>query len=429
MLTGSAWISPLCLLWKLHRDPLNFLTSLHRCHGRFVALRGGPRPVYSLSDPELIREVLIVRGDHFAKGRGLELAKAVIGEGLLTSEGEVHRCQRRQLQPAFSRGRLEHDADLMVQATLDMMAGWHDGEQRDFYEEMTALSLDIMARSLFGRSLGEQAPLFLEALHLTVDRFQVGLIPIMGLIERLPLEFNRRFVRAIERLDEVVQRRIQERRSGPPGPDILWFMLESNFSEQQLRDETMTMFLAGHETTASALSWMMGLLGQHPEWAQRASHEVDQVLGSRLAAARDVSQLALCQGIWLEAMRLYPPAWMIGRRCLRPTHIGQESIPAGSIMILSQWVTHRDPQIYALPEQFCPQRWVGQGPPRLAYFPFGAGPRLCIGETFARLEGVLILASLLQRFRFRALGPELPRPIPRVTLEPRGGLPLLIEAR
>jgi cytochrome P450 len=174
---------------------------------------------------------------------------------------------------------------------------------------------------------------------------------------------------------------------------------------------------------------MMGLLGQHPEWAQRASHEVDQVLGSRLAAARDVSQLALCQGIWLEAMRLYPPAWMIGRRCLRPTHIGQEPIPAGSIMSLSQWVTHRDPQIYALPEQFCPQRWVGQGPPRLAYFPFGAGPRLCIGETFARLEGVLILASLLQRFRFRALGPELPRPIPRVTLEPRGGLPLLIEAR
>ena len=416
-------MSPLCLLWHLHRDPLDFLYRLHRRHGRYVALQAGPRPIYSVSEPELIRDVLVVQGEHFAKGRGLELAKAVIGEGILTSEGEHHLCQRRKLQPAFQRQRLEYDADLIVRATLERLQGWRHGQIRDFYKEMTALSLDIMARILFGHPLGEQqSELFLEALHLTVDRFQVGLIPIMGLVEKLPLKFNRRFLQAIERLDRVVDELIRRRHQQGPGPDILWLLLQSDLTPRQLRDETMTMFLAGHETTASALSWMMALLGTHPQWAQRAREEVDRVLGSTPPQAGDVARLKLCQGIWLESMRLYPPAWMMGRRCLHPVTIGGESVRAGAVFILSQWVTHRDPELFPLSLQFCPQRWLGAPPPRLAYFPFGAGARLCIGEPLARLEGTLILALLSQGWKVEALSPELPRPVPRVTLEPRSGV-------
>lgn len=425
--TGRLKISPFCLLWKLTRDPLDFLMRLHRRHGTFVVMKVGLKRVYSVIEPELIRQVLVTQGSCFAKGRGLELAKAVVGEGILTSHGDFHRRQRRLIQPLFQRNRLEHYGQVMVETTREHLSTWRHGKGCDLAAEMTDLSVEIVTRTLFGRSLGGDRELFLEALHLAVERFQVGLIPIMGLLEKLPLPSNRRFRLAVERLDRVVLRLIQERRQAPPGPDMLYQLMSAedegrSMSDRQLRDEVMTLFLAGHETTASALAWTMALLGAHPEWLTRGCQEVDQVLGQRPPSLGDLSALPVCQGIWLESMRVFPPAWMIGRRSLETVDLGGECLPSGSIIILPQWVTQRQVAYFAQPERFCPERWQGPPPPRFAYFPFGGGARVCIGEQFARVEGVLVLASLLQNWTFQTLQAGLPKPIPRVTLQPKGGV-------
>ena len=422
----SVKINPFCLLYRLNQDPLAFLSQLHRQHGSFVSLRCGPRPVYSIVEPELVREILVVEGQAFRKGRGLEMAKSVLGDGLLTASGELHALQRKRIQPLFSRPRLQGYAQIMVATSQEFLRDWRDGQERDVATDLAALSLEIITRILFGRSIGDRGQLVRQALTLAVDRFRVGLIPIMGLLEKLPLPSNRRFQRAVARLDRVLFELIQERRQQPAGEDMLYGLLSEGMSDQQLRDEAMTLFLAGQETTASALTWALGLLALHPQWQRQAGQQLQEVLDGRPPEFADLGQLTLCQGIWQETLRLYPPAWLIGRSCIEPVVVGGESIRVGSTIILPQWVAHRQPAYFPDPETFQPDRPT---PPRFAYFPFGGGARVCIGEHFSRAEGVLILATLLQSWEFHPLQSRLPRPIPRISLLPAGGLQLLLRPR
>lgn len=429
--SGRVPISPWRMITGLQRDPLNFLSALHRKHGTFVAVQCGPRPVYSIIEPEIVREVLVTQGSSFRKGRGLEMTKSVLGDGLLTSHGELHRRQRRLVAPAFQRARLEKDAEIIVSLSAAEFSRWRPSEVRDLASDVRRLSLAIINQVIFGASscLGERAEAVREALTLAVDRFQVGLIPIMGLLERLPIPSNFRFRKAVARLDRILQGLIRERRQQPLGDDMLSLLLAQQedgrgMSDQQLRDETMTLFLAGQETTASALAWALALLGHHPEWLGRARREVQQELAGQPARLVDLVRLPNLMAIWKETLRLFPPAWIIGRNTTESVTIAGEAMPARSVVVLPQWVAHRQAHYFPEPEAFRPQRWSDSAPPRFAYFPFGGGARICIGDQFAQAEGVLILATFLQNWTFQPLRAELPFPIPRIALLPREGLPV-----
>ncbi len=369
------------------------------------------------------------------------MAKRFLGEGLLTSEGEFHRRQRRLSQPAFHRQRMKAYAEVMAQYGARTRDRWKDGETLDISQEMMRVTLAIVGKTLFDADVESEAAEIRTALTDIMQLFDRITSPFPNLLMKLPLPSNFRFLKARKRLDATIYRIIYEHRtSGKDHGDLLSMLLIAQdeegdgggMTDLQLRDEAMTIFLAGHETTANALAWTWYLLAQHRDVEARLHAEIDSVLEGRLPEVEDFARLKYTEMVFAEAMRLYPPAWAMGRQVLKDYPIDNYTVPAGSIILMSPWVMHHDPRYYADPFKFDPERWTPAGRearPKFSYFPFGGGPRVCIGEGFAWIEGVLLIATIAQHWRMRLAAGERVEPKPMITLRPRGGMRMVVERR
>jgi cytochrome P450 len=425
--------------WReFRRDPLEFLCRVSNTHGDVVRWRVGPMPIYLLRHPDAVQRVLVDRNRNYDKQtRGYDALRLFLRDGLLTSEGSFWRRQRRIAQPAFHRGRIAAFGKTMVDLTQAMLPAWERhadrGETVDVAEEMTSLTLRIVAKTLMSTDVNDRDNEVGRAVEL-LNAFARDLMTNpFTLPLSLPTPRNRRFRRAADVLERTLRTIIaQRRRTGEDAEDLLSMLMAArdedtgeSMSDEQLRDEAMTIFLAGHETTANALAWALYLLSTHPDVERRVRTELFDVLGDRAPTIDDLGKLVYLQQVVKETLRLYPPAWSIGRRAVEADVIDGYRIDAGSLVLLSPWVTHRHPAFWPNPEGFDPERFtpqVEQTRPRYAYFPFGGGPRLCIGNNFAMMEAQLVLATVLQRVS-AALVPGHPVvPQPLITLRPAHGL-------
>ena len=427
------------VLPEFRKDPAGFLEKMARQYGDVVYLPLGRQHIYYVGHPDAIRDILVTHQNKFKKSRMLERARVLLGDGLLTSEGQHHRRQRRLVQPAFHRDRLAGYGAVMVDRAAILRDQWQPGQPFDVLQEMMRLTLAIVAKTLFSTDVDSEADEIGSALTQVFDLFEVILMPFSEILEKLPLPAVRRFKRARKRLDETIYRLIAERRaSGEDAGDLLSMLLlaqdeegSGGMTDEQVRDEALTLFLAGHETTADALTWAWYLLSQNPE-AEAAFHdELDRVLAGRLPTFDDLPQLRFTESLFSETLRLYPPAWGIGRRALEDYPVGDFLIPARSVILMSPFVVHRDPRWFADPLTFRPERWLADDSarPKFAYFPFGGGARVCIGERFAWMEGTLLLAAIGQRWRLRLEPGHRVETHARITLRPKHGMRMLAEKR
>jgi cytochrome P450 len=425
---------------RFRKDPPKYLLEMARQYGDLVHLRLANQHAYIVSHPDAIRDVLVTNQSNFKKSRILERARVLLGEGLLTSEGEFHTRQRRLVQPAFHRDRLIRYAEDMVHCAVHAREQMQPGEQ-DIWHAMTHLTLAIVGRTLFSSDISSDANQIGGALTEIFSLFDTLLMPFSEWLMKLPLPAMRKFERARAELDRVVYGLIADRRaSGKDAGDLLSMLLlaqdsdgdGSGMSDKQVRDEALTLLLAGHETTANALSWCWHLLGQNSETEVRFHKEVDDVLAGKAPSFDDVPRLPYTTGVFAEALRLYPPAWAIGRKAIADYTIGEFVLPAESIVLTSPFVVHRDSRWFPEPEKFDPTRWQNDDAekrPKFSYFPFGGGTRVCIGERFAWAEGVLVLATLAQKWRFRGV-PDHPAVAQAViTLRPKYGIKMRAELR
>ena len=436
--TGKPFVGHLL---DFRHNPTKLLSDLARRHGDIVHFKLGPQDIYLLNHPDYIRDVLVTHNRNFIKSRGLQMAKKFLGEGLLTSEGEFHRRQRRLAQPAFHRQRINAYAEVMTGLALRTRDRWRDSETLDVWQEMMRLTLAIVGKTLFGADVESEAPEIGKALTDVMQLFERITNPLSGVLDKLPLPSNVRWIKAKARLDSTIYRVINERRaSGEDRGDLLSMLLLAqdeegdggSMTDEQLRDEAMTLFVAGHETTANALTWTWYLLSQHPDVEAKLHEEVDSVLGDALPKAADVARLRYTEMIFAESMRLYPPAWILGRRALNDYQVGQYIIPAGAIILMSPWVMHHDPRFFPEPFKFDPERWTleaRESRPKFSYFPFGGGPRVCIGEQFAWMEGALVIATLGQRWKLRLAPGQRVEPKAMITLRPRYGMRMTLSER
>jgi cytochrome P450 len=419
----------------LRRDPLAVFARL-AAQGDVVHARLGPQRIALVSHPDLVKEVLVTQGRSFMKGRALQQAKRILGNGLLTSEGDLHLRQRRLIQPLFREERIAGFGTDMVAEALRASARWRDGDELDIGAEMTRLTLAIVGQTLLDADVESDADEVGEAMTTATELFGRLLLPGAGLLERLPLPASRRFRSSQARLDAIVQLMIDERQERPGRHgDLLAMLLAARddggaMDSRQLRDEVMTIFLAGHETTSQALSWTWYLLAGGPHVEARLHEELAQ-LGGRPPRVDDLPALCYTRAVVAESMRLYPPAWAIGRRALRDVMLGDSPVKRGTIVVMSPWVVQRDARWFPEPERFAPERWLAEDPsrPRYAYFPFGGGSRLCIGERFAWMEAVLVLATLARRWTFRLAPGFSVEAAPRFTLRLAHGLRMVARAR
>jgi cytochrome P450 len=422
----------------INDDPLRFTMNWSRKFGDIVYFHLLNIPVYLLSNPAEIERVLVTEARNFVKSRDYRGLRVIFGNGLLTSEGDFWMRQRRLAQPAFSHDRIQTYGEIMVRFAQRTLDHWRDGEARDIHQDMMTLTLEIVAKALFDADVSDDALLVRSSLNELLQNVEVGKL-FFPFLMKLPTLKNLRFRRAISRLDKVIYSVIAQRRGNGAGPDdLLSRMLHaqdldgSRMTDQQLRDELITLFLAGHETTALALSWTWLLLSQHPETEQKLHRELDDVLNGRAPNIGDVPRLRYTQHVITESMRLYPPAWGVGREAVRACEIGGYSVPAGAQIWISEWITHRSPKFFAEPDQFRPERWendFAKRLPKFAYFPFGGGPRLCIGQSFAMLEAVLLLATIAQRYRLFLIPGQDIMPWASLTLRPKNGIKVRLERR
>jgi cytochrome P450 len=425
------------VLSAFRKDPPAFLLRNAREYGDLVHLRLARQHAYLVNRPEWIRDILVTHQSNFVKSRILERAKRLLGEGLLTSEGEFHTRQRRLVQPAFHRDRMGHYGAEMVDCAARAREQWTPGESLDLAIEMPRLTLAIVGRTLFSADVSSEADGIGRAMNEILSNFDRLLMPFADWLQRLPLPAVRRFERARASLDKVIYGLIAERRaSGRDEGDLLSMLLlaqdedRGGMTDQQVRDEALTLLIAGHETTANALIWSWYLLSQNPEAEAKLHAELAEVLGGRLPEFDDVPKLPYTTGVFSESLRLYPPAWAMGRRAKQDYAIGEYPIPAGSILLMSPWVSHRDPRWFPEPEKFEPDRWRPERAeklPKFAYFPFGGGARVCIGERFAWTEGVLVLATLAQRWKMRLVPGQKVETRAVITLRPRYGMNMIAE--
>jgi cytochrome P450 len=429
-------------LLAFRRDPLGMLERLARDHGDVAGMRFGPRRVTLLTDPELVREVLVGRHREFIKSYALQRARVLLGEGLLTSEEPLHLRQRRLAQPAFHRERIAaYAADMTAYAARMAEEEWRDGETLDVAREMNRLTLAIAGKTLFGAEVAGEAEEIAGALTTALGLYKRLTNPLGPLLDRLPTPGTLRMRRARARLDATIYRIIAERRrGGGDRGDLLSMLLLAQdtegdgggMSDLQLRDEALTIFLAGHETTANALAWTWLLLARDPGAEAALHEELDRVLDGRLPGVDDLPALPYTRAVLAEAMRVFPPAYVVGRQPLREMEIGGFRVEEGSIVLMSPWVIQRDPRWWPDPLRFDPGRWTPQMEaelPKFAYFPFGGGPRKCIGEGFAWTEQVLVLATLAARWRVRPVPGHPVETEPMITLRPKHGIRAALERR
>jgi cytochrome P450 len=428
------------------RDRLGFLTDCARHYGDVVDLRLGTMRYRLLSHPDLVEEVLVAKYRHFIKHAPLRQARPSLGNGLLTSEGDFWRQQRKLAQPAFHRDRIASYASTMVAAAERMLDGWSgaDGTVRDVQQDMMRVTLEIVARCLFDADVSGDAADASVAMETLIRCFAHRVDRLIKLPMWIPTLSNLRFRRAMGRLDRMIFAIITERRaSGEDRGDLLSMLLHAQdeddgrrMTDRQLRDEAMTLFMAGHETTANTLAWTWMLLSENPEARARLHAELDSVLGpapgSRAPTAADLPRLVYADHVITEALRVYPTVWLLGREAVTPCTIGGLDVPVGMTLWMSQWVLHRDGRFFDEADAFRPERWadgLARRIPRFAYFPFGAGPRICIGNNFAQMEAVLLLATIARRYSLALAPGAVVRPFPTMTLRPDGGIKVVLARR
>ena len=433
---------PLYLFKRFFRpgNPILLFEHLVREYGNISHYKLGPSNIVFINDPELIREILITKASAFIKERTQKRMKILLGEGLITSEGEFHMRQRRIAAPAFHRHRIQAYAGVMVERATAMCDSWTEGQQFDVSAAMMQLSLEIVARTLFATEVTDDIRIINDEVNaiMRIYNFLVAL-PRAEALLHLPIPGLMRFRRARKRLDAVVQRMIAVRRAEPTDRGDLLSMLMSardtenlseGMSDEQLRDEIITIFLAGYETVANALTWTWYLLSQNPEADARLHAEINRVLGDRPATLADLPQLSYTEMVFAESMRLYPPAWAMGRQATCDVDIGQYRFPAGTYFFFSQYILQRSAEYFPDPLRFDPDRFTAEKKAarhRFAYFPFGGGGRQCIGEAFAWMEGVLLVATIAQRWKLKLLTGQRIEVQPKITLRPR--FPVLMQPR
>jgi cytochrome P450 len=431
---ANADLSPLAALRAFRRDPIALLERLATL-GDVVRVRIPRGEAYLVNDPELVHEVFVAESGAFRKGPTIEAATLLLGESLLTSEGDAHLRRRRMIQPWFRHDRVGAYAETMVRRAERVSGRWRDGVPFDVRDEMATITLGVVGEALFGTDMeGERGARVTRAMTQALSMFDRVYSPGFRLLVRLPTPSMRRFRRIERELDAVIVSMIAERRSAPGDDDVVSRLLAegedgTRLTDRQVRDEALTLVLAGHETTANALAWTWWLLAQHPD-AERALHAELDALDGRAPAAADLPDLAFTRAVLSESIRLRPPAWAIGRRAMRAHVVGDVAIPAGAVVVVSPWLLHHDPRWWRDASAFRPERWLrAPDHPRSAFVPFGGGPRMCIGESFARLEGTLVLATIAARWRLRlAPGPPVvPQAV--VTLRPRHGIAMAPELR
>ena len=429
------------VMGDFNRDSLGFIERAQRDYGDVVWMRFLYVPALFLYHPNEVEYVLATNPRNFLKSMSLRsnFFQRLVGNGLLTSQGEEWKRQRRLSSPAFHRERIAAYAATMVDFTRRLTANWRDGEPRDMHREMMRLTLEIVVSCLFRADVSTDVDHVGDTLKELVKPFASQATVSWILNNRLPTPAHLRFHRQAKRIDDVVYRIIAERRaSNQDEGDLLSMLLAardedgSQMNDRQLRDEVMTLFLAGHETTALTLAWTWYLLGTNPEAEKRFHDELDEVLDGRAPTMADLPRLKYTEQIAKECMRLYPPAYGLGREAIEDCEIGGYPVPAGTQVFMFQWVTQRDPRFFDQPHQFIPERWTTdfvERLPKYAYFPFGGGPRACIGASFAMMELILVLATIGQKFRL-PLVPDHPVEIfPAMSLRPKHGVKVRVERR
>jgi len=429
---------------ELARDPLAFFSRCARDYGDVVRFRVPGVTAYLLSHPDHIEDLLITQRHNFIKGRAVQANRPLLGDGLLTSEGEDWLRDRRLVQPAFHRDRIAGHAGLIVERAMHMLSGWRDGQKCAIDRELSWLVQEIAAQTLLGVDIGDALPEAREAFGTCLAEFRAGMRTGFLVPAGVPTPGNLRLRRAVGRLDAIVYRVIAERRAHldeeGDRPDMLTLLLRSMQEQEQavpqgdrrLRDEVVTLFVAGHETTGIALTFTCYLLARHPAVQAQLLAELEARLDGRLPTAADLPLLPFTQMVIKEALRLYPPAWALVRTAIRDCEIGGQRLRAGDSVTVSQWVLHHDARYFARPYQFEPERWAAPGPldlPRFAYFPFGGGPRGCIGEGLALLELGLIVATIVPRFGFELTSARDLELLPSITLRPRDSVEVRLTKR
>ncbi|MEK1850523.1 MAG: cytochrome P450 [Phyllobacterium sp.] len=424
------------------KDQLGFFTETARLYGDLVSLNLAGWPALIVSDVEAIEKILVKDHKNYIKDRLIwRHVTALFGNGLLTNEGESWQRQRRLAAPAFAGQQLLAYDSEMVALTHKMLDRWKNGQILNIHPEMMELTLRIAAKTLFDSKVERDISDMDRALNDLVMEIASRIKrPIIVIPDAIPLPGHLRYRRAIRTVERVVSSMIAERRAGglENRDDFLSRLMAARdetgkpMSDELLRDEAITLLLAGHETTALALSWAWFLLGQHPEAEARMAAEIADVLGDRPATTHDLPHLKYTEGVVMESMRIYPPAWAMGRESIGPFELGGYAFPAGMTIFISPWILHRDPRYFEEPDAFRPQRWMGNLAhelPRFAYMPFGGGPRICIGQRFAMIEAILILATMAQRFSAELQSDHKVTPFPSITLRPKGGVWLKIKDR
>jgi cytochrome P450 len=425
-------------------DPLATFKDRHDRFGDAFVVRLFIWRVHVFVHPDQVKHVLQENYQNYHKSIVYNFMKPVVGQGLLTSEDDFWRRQRRIVQPAFHRRALETLVDAMADETASMLERWREPARRaepfDILSEMMALTLEIVSRTMLSTDVASETAAVRDSVSILRDHINHRMMHVLTPPETVPTPRNRRFKKALGTVDRIVYGMIEERRQGrSEAHDLLTMLLQAHdeetgetMTDKQLRDEVMTVFLAGHETTANALSWSLYLLSQHPDAEEKLCREVDEVLGGRRPTIEDLRHLPYARMVIDESLRLYPPAWAIGRQAQAEDDVGGYRVPAKSGVILSPWLTHRHPAFWAEPERFDPERFeatLAGERPRFAYFPFGGGPRQCIGNEFALMEAQLVLAMIAQAYRLRLVPGERVEPDPAVTLRPRNGVPMTATAR
>ena len=425
---------------SFRKNPTDFLTKLSKL-GDVSTFRVGKIPAFLINHPDLIRDLLVTNHSKFINGRALQRAKGLLGEGLLTSEKEFHLRQRRMIQPAFHRSRISEYAKAMIESGETMSDSWMDGEFRDIDKEMMRLTLWIVGKTLFSANVEDEAMQVGAAMNTIVSMFNFMLLPFSEYLEKLPLPPIRKLKNARKTLDEVIYKIIDERRaSGEDKGDLLSMLLLAQdeetgggMTDKQVRDECLTLFLAGHETTANALTWTFYLLSQNPQAEKKFHAELDDVLGGRALTPEDFGKLKYTEHILAESMRLFPPAWTIGRLATEEHEFNGFQIPKNGLVLASQYVMHRDPRFWENADEFQPERWdklsIKEAGNKFIYFPFSKGVRNCVGEGFAWMEGVLLLAILGRKWKLSLASEQTIGLQAMVTLRPKYGMKMKIEKR
>lgn len=477
---GPKFKFPCLLGLQFLKAPLTVLNDLTRRYGDISYFKFGRQGIYFVNHPDYIQNVLMINQSKFIKNPGLRLTKRIIGNGLLTSEGEYHKQQRELIQPAFDYRHISMYSDIITSCGEDMCEKWRQtlvpkevGMMVDVHQQMTKLTVSIISNVLFGSSIDSNtATGIIQDVAILVGYFNHLRLPYLGnMIEKLPLASSRRFHAAKRHLNSLIFAIIQEARqklmqSDTRGDefdrwslndfavkdrnsprDLLSTLLlldtrrgtigsdktTTSMTAQQLRDEIMTLFLAGHETTANALTWTLYLISQNRQVEDKIIEEIKQVLESkRRPTVEDIPKFQYLRNVFTESLRLYPPAWAIGREAIDSVVIGDYTIPPGSVVIMSQYITHRDPRFFAEPNEFIPERWspeMKSDLPKFAFFPFGGGSRVCMGEPLAWMEGILLLVTLLRYWKLELM-PEHPVVLsPLITLRPKYGMKMIVKRR